>query len=170
MKILSNILIYQTIWFICVVKENDFIWAAVLFIALHLFLSTKPIKDIKIMGIVLLLGIIVDGSLLYFGFFSFNVPSYPIPLWLTVLWLGLATLPLHSLSWLKDKMYLSALFGAIGGPLAYWAGVRLGAAIFNYPTIYSLITLAVVWAILWPCVMYAAKQIDSVGGEKSPDY
>jgi len=113
------------------------------------------------MGIVLVIGFVVDGTLNYIDFFRFNVPSYPIPLWLAVLWLGLATLPLHSLAWMKNKIILSSIFGALGGPLAYWAGVRFGAAAFSYPTLNSLIVLAAVWAVLWPIVMYAAKRIES---------
>jgi hypothetical protein len=55
-------------------------------------------------------------------------------------------------------MLLSALFGAFGGPLAYWAGVRLGAAAFHWPLLSSLMLLAVVWAFLWAGVMAVATR------------
>jgi hypothetical protein len=45
-------------------------------------------------------------------------------------------------------------FGALGGPLAYWAGVRLGAASFTWSLLSSLGILAIVWALLWPEVMH----------------
>ena len=55
-------------------------------------------------------------------------------------------------------MLLSALFGALGGPLAYWAGVRLGASTFHWPLLSSLALLAVVWAFLWTGVMAVAAR------------
>jgi hypothetical protein len=46
-------------------------------------------------------------------------------------------------------MLLSMLFGACGGPPAYWVGVRLGAATFHWALPSSLMLLAAVWALLW---------------------
>lgn len=64
----------------------------------------------------------------------------------------------HSLAWMKKQILLSTLFGALGGPLAYWAGVRLGAATFHWPLLSSLALLAVAWAFLWTGVMAVAAR------------
>jgi len=108
------------------------------------------------MGILFVVGLGIDGILHILGFFSFNVAAKPIPFWLLVIWLALAILPHHSLAWLKSRVLLSAILGAIGGPLAYWAGVRLGVAHFNWSLPASLGILAVIWALLWPAVMFFA--------------
>lgn len=131
----------------------------VLLILLHLLLSSCRKEDILLMALLLTVGGTVDGLLNVLHFFTFTVDTLPIPLWLAVLWIGLATLPHHSLAWMKNRPLLSALFGAVGGPLAYLAGVRFDAAMFNLPTSLSLSILAVIWAVLWPAVMYAAQKI-----------
>jgi hypothetical protein len=156
MNILLNVAIYQLVWFLCVLGETRGAWLGLLLLGLHLFLSPIRRQDLKMMGILLVVGLGIDGVLHTLGFFSFNVAARPIPFWLLVIWLALAILPHHSLAWLKSRPFLSAFFGALGGPLAYWAGVRLGVAHFNWSLPSSLGTLAIVWALLWPAVMYLA--------------
>ncbi len=111
------------------------------------------------MGILLLLGSVTDGLLHIFGYMNYNVSALPIPLWLAVIWLALATLPHHSLNWLKGRYLLSAFAGVFAGPLAYWAGVKFGAAHFNEPLISSLGLFALIWAGLLPLSMYMANKI-----------
>lgn len=106
------------------------------------------------MGFMLFLGLLVDGTLQQVGFFEFTITGFPIPFWLMVIWLGLAITPHHGLAWLKNRPLLWAIFGAIGGPVAYWAGVRLGAASFNWPQLQALAFLAFIWAFIWTLVMY----------------
>jgi len=122
---------------------------------LHLLLSNNTIwADLKMMTILLGMGLLVDGTLQQVGFFTFASPGFPIPFWLMMIWLGLAITPHHSLSWLKKRPLLAALFGAMGGPAAYWAGVRLGAASFTWPLLQSLLLLALIWSLLWTAVMH----------------
>jgi hypothetical protein len=125
---------------------------------LHLLISTKKTADLKMMGLLLLVGLVVDGSLHALQFFSFRDAGRPIPGWLVLIWLALATLPHHSLAWMQGRPLLSAAFGAIGGPLAYWGGVRLGIATFHWPLPMSLLLLAMLWAIIWPAVMFFAAR------------
>ncbi|HHD63778.1 MAG TPA: DUF2878 domain-containing protein [Desulfobulbaceae bacterium] len=100
------------------------------------------------------MGIVVDGTLQKVGFFTFMSPGFPIPFWLMMIWLGLAITPHHSLSWMKKRLFLAALFGAMGGPAAYWAGVRLGVASFTWPLPQALLLLALIWSVLWTTVMH----------------
>lgn len=151
-----NITLYQAIWFACVLGGKAGALGSLVPIALHLGLSPRRWADLQMMGILLTAGLVIDGSLQLTGFFRFTDPALPIPLWLAVIWLALATLPHHSLAWMKGRPLLGAALGAIGGPLAYWAGVRLGAAAFSWPLLPSLLLLAVIWALLWPAVMLLA--------------
>lgn len=156
MNIIVNVVTYQAVWFLCVLGETRGALVGLLLLGLHLFFSPIRMLDLKMMGILLVVGLGIDGILHALGFFSFNVAARPIPFWLLVIWLALAILPHHSLAWLKSRFLLSAFFGALGGPLAYWAGVRLGAAYFNWSLLASLGTLAIIWAFLWPAVMFFA--------------
>ncbi|MCF8069114.1 MAG: DUF2878 domain-containing protein [Desulfobacterales bacterium] len=156
MKLIINVAIYQIIWFICILGENRGAWFALPLLAMHLFITPVLKADLKMMALLLFTGLFIDGILHKIGFFSFNVAAVPIPFWLAIIWLGLAIMPHNSLAWLKHRLLLSAFFGALGGPLAYWAGIRMGAAFFNWPLIPSLIVLAIIWALLWPGIMYLA--------------
>lgn len=154
MKNLFNILLYQCIWIFSIFWGNIGACFGIALLLLHLTISKKRQADLRIMGSLLLIGLIVDGTLSQLNFFIFTTPGTPIPFWLSVIWLGLAITPHHSLSWMKHKPLLSIFFGAIGGPLAYWAGVRLGAATFTNELLPSLAILACIWAIIWPLTMH----------------
>ena len=158
MNILVNIALYQACWFICVLGENRFVWLAALLLGLHFFLTPLRKSDLILAAKMLAIGLIVDGSLSALGFFSFPAAGLPIPYWLMAIWLALATLPNHSLAWMTDRPLLCLIFGALGGPPAYWAGVRFGAASFNLQLLPSLLILAVVWGLLWPFVMLLSKK------------
>ena len=153
MNWLVNLLIYNLIWLICVLGGNSLAWLGLILVAGHFLVSPSRRRDALLATVMLVIGVIVDGTLVGIGFFSFIPDQFPIPLWLATIWLALATLPNHSLSWMKARPLLSALFGALGGPLAYWGGVRLGAATLNWPLLESLLLLAVVWGLLWPLIM-----------------
>lgn len=164
MLLFLNILIYQVIWFLCVLGENRGAVLALPLLGLHLILSPHYKTDLQMMFFLLVGGLMIDGTLYSKGFFSFNVPAVPIPFWLAIIWLALATLPHNSLAWLKGRLFLSALFGGLGGPLAYWAGTRFGAASFNWPLVPSLLLLAGVWALFWMGTMSLAGRILSRSG------
>lgn len=165
MKILVNVILYQLIWFLCVLGGNTGALAALPFLLIHLALSGCRGADLKMMGLMAFLGLIIDGTLQQIGFFYFTNPGFPIPLWLMVIWLGLALTPHHSLAWLKCRPVLSAVFGALGGPAAYWAGVRLGAASFDWPLPQALAFLSVIWALVWSLVRYVCVLSKTDGHE-----
>ena len=166
MNILVNFILYQAAWFLCVFMENDGAFIALALLAMHLYFSTCRFKDIRMMALLLAIGVLIDGTLYLAGFMTYNVRAIPIPFWLAVVWLALATLPHHSLRWLKERLFLSSLLGAMGGPLAYWAGVKAGAAGFTLPIVTSLALLALIWGVLWPFTMYIANK--DLPKKKSP--
>ncbi len=153
---LCNIAIYQTVWAIAVIIGNRGLLPCCLLLLLHLFFSKKKIADILTMVTLLAIGMIVDGTLSHLGLFSFREPGPILPLWLMAIWLALGIMPNHSLAWMKQRPVLCCLFGAIGGPAAYWGGVRLDAAVFHWPLATSLLTLAVIWSLLWLLVIYCS--------------
>jgi len=155
LRSVANIALYQVVWFLCVLGGNSGGTMAVMLVLLHLFFSKKRLADLKMMAMLLIAGMLIDGTLLATGFFSFtNDTGWPIPLWLAVIWLALATLPHHSLAWMQGRYLLCVLFGGLGGPLAYWAGERLGVMQFNLSLFSSMLILAGIWAVLWPLVMH----------------
>ena len=83
--------------------------------------------------------------------------SWLAPPWIVALWLQFATSRETLLASLRDRPWIAAVVGAVGGPLAYGAGVRLGAASFPAgETTLSLLALAVVWGIVLPWATWFA--------------
>lgn len=154
MKILGNVLIYQAVWLLAVLGGDSYAYGGLLLLLIHLVFSPGWADDLRMMVFLLVVGLLVDGTLHQVGFISFTETGFPLPHWLMIIWLALAITPHHSLAWLKNRPLVSLVFGALGGPAAYWAGTRLGAATFNWTLLPSLFTLALIWAVVWPTVMY----------------
>lgn len=159
MSLVVNVLIYQIVWFLCVFKGDGGALLSLGLLVGHLLWSPLRKADLQMMFILLFAGLVIDGAISYGGLVSYRVDGAPIPFWLAVIWLALAILPNHSLRWLKGRPLLSSLFAAVGGPLAYWAGVKAGSATFNATLFSSLALLAVVWALFWPLTMSIANRL-----------
>jgi len=69
------------------------------------------------------------------------------PPWLIVMWAQFATVFRFSMRSIMRRWWLAGLFGAIGGPLAFLAGARLGAVALLPPVAVGLVRLAIVWAL-----------------------
>ncbi|WP_163340491.1 DUF2878 domain-containing protein [Desulfopila sp. IMCC35008] len=162
MKLVINALVYQAVWFLAILWGNTGALFGCILILILLATSEQKIADIRMIGFLIFLGLLVDGTLQQVGFFSFSNPGLPIPFWLLVIWVGLAMTIHHSLSWLKHNLPLAAIFGGLGGPAAYWAGTRLGAASFNWSLSVSLCILAVIWALLFPIIVFYGRKVHPV--------
>ncbi|MBM9605324.1 DUF2878 domain-containing protein [Desulfopila inferna] len=159
MNIYLNIVFYQAIWFLCVLYGNFGALGGLVLLALHLMLSDRRAADAKMIVFFIAAGVLIDTAMQEFGILAFAAPSWLIPFWLIVIWAGLATLPLHSLRWMQGRHLINIFFGGLGGPLAYWGGVKLGGAEFPQTPSLSLAVLGVVWAVFWPLAMYLAARI-----------
>lgn len=164
MKLLLNAVLYQSIWFIAILGGTRYLWCGVLLLGVHFVFSSKRKADALLMLCILMMGLVIDGLLKYSGFFSFNNDQFPLPLWLMMIWVAFATLPHHSLNWLKGRPLLSVLLGAVGGPLAYWAGIRLGAASFGFSLPFSLLMLGIIWSFVLPVSVKLAQLTDFSSG------
>lgn len=156
---LLNFCLFQLGWFVCILGAAwNYTYAAIIFsialILIHLKLTDKNANDIKLFFIAGVLGFIFDGLLQFNNMIIYNDPGIPYPftpLWIVMLWIFFALTLNHSLTWLKGRMILAAIFGAVGGPLAYIAGEKLMAVtIINTSTIFIL---SLGWAIITPLLI-----------------
>lgn len=166
-----NLLLYQLGWFCCVLGAalglplSGAIGALVL-LSIHLLLTDARTAEARLLLCACLLGVIVDSVQQALGLFTFKTDSrWPIwlPLWVFVIWAQFATLFRFALHWLNRRYLLGALFGAVGGPLAYWGGIRIGAATFGENPQLSLFVLAIAWALVMPLLLWLNHQL--AGGE-----
>jgi hypothetical protein len=77
------------------------------------------------------------------------------------MWTLFATTLNVSLNWLKSRHLLAVAFGAVGGPLAYYGGMKLGAVSFPDFGI-AMAALALGWAAIMPTLMWLGQRFDGI--------
>ena len=81
------------------------------------------------------------------------------PYWIVVMWVLFATTLNVGMRWLRRNTATAAIAGAVGGPLAFFAGASLGAVELLSPAI-SLISIGIGWAVLLPLLVQIAIRLD----------
>jgi len=165
---LQNFILFQIGWFGCVVggASQDYYWAGTvivtLIITVHLVRAGDIRNEIMLIILTMMLGTFWDSALMVAGLFEFSngvLVSWLVPSWMIAMWALFATTLNVSLKWLKDRYVLAAVFGAIGGPVAYYAGHRIGAVDFSN-TLNSMIAVGAGWAMIMPGLMLMTKHFN----------
>ncbi|MCM2269051.1 MAG: DUF2878 domain-containing protein [Thermoanaerobaculia bacterium] len=97
------------------------------------------------------IGFVVDSFVQVAGLLRFaGAADGPwAPPWIVAMWAQLAV-ALPALAPLARRLWLAAPLGAVGGPLAYAAGVDLGAAELTASPAATYFALAAIWALAVP--------------------
>ncbi len=165
-KTLINLALYQSAWFASVLGASyQQPWlgleVAGIVLAWHFIQAQHPFPEAKLILITLLLGLVFDQALVSSQLIQYQAHGWSeaiVPAWILALWLTFATLLNVSLRWMRNQLTIAALFGFIGGPLAYYAAQSLGAITITNNTAYWV--LAIGWAIVTPVLMLVAKRYD----------
>lgn len=167
MPLLINFLVFQIGWFACVLGgANGLPWVgtgiALAIVAWHLTRAVRPGQELLLVACAAVIGMVFDSLLVSLGWLAYpsgTLIAGTAPHWIVALWMLFAITLNLSLSWLKRRLPVAILFGAIGGPLAYLGGAKLGALTFLAPTP-GLITLAVGWALFTPFLVILSRRFD----------
>ncbi len=167
-----NLALYQLGWFSCVIGAGQGFprsgaLVALLLIAIHLLLATERDAEVRLMIFAGLLGALVDSAQQALGVVTFkDDPGWPLwlPAWILIIWVQFATLFRFALHWLAGRYLLAAFFGMLGGPFAYWSGVQLGAAQFGDNLLFSVLSLALVWALVVPSLVWLSSRFKPCPG------
>jgi len=161
MKInLINFVLFQIGWFACVMSAANYIpliglCFAIIIMFIHIKLSPNPTNEIILLIVAMVIGLVWDSFIVYAGWINYTsgmMSNYLAPYWIIALWGLFATTVNVSLNWLKEKTIIAMLFGAIAGPLAYYAGYKLGALTFTDFNM-AMIALSIGWAIFTPFLL-----------------
>jgi hypothetical protein len=164
---LFNFIGYQLAWFACVLGAAwDFEWAGVAFAlavtAVHLLLF-RDARELRLVLCAAAMGCIVDTTLMHTHSVEFRSTALSgvAPFWMVSLWMVFATTLNHSLRWLASRPWAAALAGAVGGPLAYLAGAKLGALSIESPLPAAITFIAFLWAIALGvlCMLNGAREV-----------
>jgi hypothetical protein len=167
MNNLINFIAFQIIWFLAVLgAANNNIWPAgialVVFMSWQLSKTRRHKNDKRFVVFALVIGLILDSAWQLLGYIQFKTPlpyfSFISPLWILFLWIAFALTFNHSMSWLKKSPILAVIFGFIGAPLSYLAGLKIDALIYlQGPVIISLLI-----GTTWACVLFFFTQYQHI--------
>jgi len=167
--ILVNVAGFQLGWFACVLgAAHGMPWlgplVAVPILAWHVASAARPGRAALLLAAAALAGFGLDTLLIRAERIAFAqgmlVEGFA-PYWMVCLWALFASTFNVSLRWLRAKPVLAAAFGALGGPLAYGVGARLGAATLLEPVWAGLFLVGLVYAVATPVLLLLARELDA---------
>ena len=158
-----NFALFQAGWFACIIgaANHQVFWPVLgtwAYLIIHIWRSENPVMELKLIMKAVAFGVSADTLTLNLGFLNFEdawPSAYLSPFWMWTLWALVASTINGSLSWLRSKVVLGAVLGAISGPLSYEAGIRMGAGAWGpNGQIGGLVLLAIVWGVAMPLFFY----------------
>jgi hypothetical protein len=173
MSVWFNLVGYQLVWFASVIGAGRGLWwvgvsAAAAFALAHLALfkqsSVERSADLRLLGVALACGLLLDGGLALTGLadYAADERAFPVgaaPLWILSMWAAFALTLRHSMRFLLGRPAWAFALGAIGGPLAYLGAARGWQAIaFAEPRWMALAALAVGWGLAIPLLTTLAAR------------
>jgi hypothetical protein len=167
LPVILNFILFQVAWFLTVFSASvgtplygpvfTLIW-----VICHLnFWVKKPVSEINLLFFAATIGYLFDSAQVLLGYINFPNQAAlggPSPVWMIALWINLAATLNLSMKWLRGKLFLAAITGAIAGPAAYYAGNLLGA-IELYGT-GSIIALSIQWMMAMPLLVWYSQRIN----------
>ncbi len=156
---------YQAVWFAAVIGASQGrAWPGVvgmlLYASIQLALARRFRVDLSLIATALVCGFLLDGALVRTGLASYAAdwPQLALaPMWILALWATFALTLSQSLRYLQTRLWLAALLGLIGGPLAYLGAARGWHVVsFAEPAWRGLLVLAIGWALATPALAWLA--------------
>jgi len=156
-------------WFACVLSAaRDVPWMGVattiVLVAVHLARVERSLQEFKLLVSVVMIGAIWESVPVATGLLVYpsgTVLPGAAPYWILALWALFAAQFNTAFGWLKQRMLLASVLGAIAGPMSFRAGAALGAVRFAHPLPATLV-LAIGWAILMPVLILLSRRWDGV--------
>ncbi|NUO82639.1 DUF2878 domain-containing protein [candidate division KSB1 bacterium] len=166
-----NYLSYYVGWLACVygaahgISEVG-VGVAGLLVLIHFVLTHTLREEIMMIIFIGALGTLVDsfqaasGLLVYQG--RYASVTWLGPIWITAIWVLFASTINWSFEWLKGRTWLAVVLGAIGGPVSYAAGERIGAVQFQHGFVVTMLVLAVIWSLVLPTFFALAHRMTRI--------
>jgi hypothetical protein len=176
-KVFVNFAAFQLGWFSCVLgAAAGRPWAGPLVVlavmALHFILAHRPWKEMRLAMLAMVCGLGADSLLLATGWIAYPngswLPGFA-PYWIVAMWALFATTLNVSMRWTRNSLPLTVFCGALGGPLSYLAGERLGAISLLNP-LWALAALALIWGVAMPVLTLLASRYDGVARPHNPGF
>lgn len=126
-----------------------------LWIGLHLWYSPFALGEIFFLGVLGLVGFLLDTLLIRCGLFAVIPESSFAPGWLMGMWL-LFGQTFEGMLALRKHLWWLCLSAALTGPLSYYAGETMNILIYQRPLWIVLLIHGLIWAVLTP-VLFSCR-------------
>jgi hypothetical protein len=167
-RLLLNIAGFQLGWFACILgaaagRPGLGVLVAAGVIALHAWITGRARVELVLAAALAVVGAVWETVAQHTGLLTYaSSGGFFAPAWIIAMWPLFATTLNGSLSFLKGRTWLQALFGALGGPLAYYGGLKLGAVEMDEP-VAALLLQGFGWAVLLPFACWLAGRLAGAG-------
>lgn len=128
----------------------------------HLALSRSREGEVRLLALAAAIGFGWESILVATGLVQYGAASIlpgTAPYWIVAMWLLFATTLNVGMRWLRKNLYVTAIFGAIGGPMSFLAGEKAGAVSFPDPFV-SLAVIGLGWAVFLPLLVRYASRVE----------
>lgn len=163
--IIRNLVSFKAGWLACVVfaaagNTTLALASALVVAALHLLWVPVQRKEALLLLAAIGIGFAWESLLVATGVVSYpgHEGSWFAPLWIVSMWALFATTLNHGMRWIKRSFPVASLAGLVGGPMAFFGGMKMGAVTFADP-ILSLAAIGAGWAVLLPVLVIVADSI-----------
>lgn len=176
MPVALNFVAFQFVWFLSLQgagsgRHWQGTLAFVAFIGLHLAMSRTRTTDARLVLAAAACGLVLDTVYAQARLLDYAAPL-PVrglaPYWIVVMWANFGLTLNSCLRWLQGRWFIAAVGGAIGGPLAYLAGIRLGAAEIAAEPALVYGVLAITWAAAVPLLLAVAQRLRQAASDQVP--
>lgn len=136
--------------------------AVAIAVGIHLWSCDNPESEVRLLLAAASLGFAWESVLVLAGLIEYSSGNWafgPAPYWIVSMWVLFATTLNVGMRWLRRSTAIAAVAGAIGGPLAFFAGAGIGAVELVSPAI-ALICIGMGWAVMLPLLVKLAIWLD----------
>ena len=155
-----NLIGFNLLWACCILLGNSVLIAVILLLLVHFLFHSTPLVEVQVVFITAILGYSIDCALTLLGFFQFEEVQGITPFWLIFLWIGFCCTLRTSLAFFSGKLFLSIPVGAVAGSMAYMAAANFGAVQLILPALTSALVLAVIWAVMFPLLLWISSNLE----------
>jgi hypothetical protein len=165
--VLVNLVVFKVAWTAVVISAAAGapvigVIAVAIAVGIHLWSNENPHNEIRLLLVAATMGLAWESALVLAGLLEYSsgtwVPGLA-PYWIVAMWILFATTLNVGMRWLRRSTAIAALAGAIGGPLAFFAGASIGA-VELVPPVIALISIGIGWAVMLPLLVKLAIRLD----------
>ena len=136
--------------------------AVAIAVGIRLWSCDNPEAEIRLLLVAATMGLAWESALVLAGLLEYSSGTWMpglAPYWIVAMWILFATTLNSGMRWLRRSTAIAAIAGAIGGPLAFFAGASIGAVELASPVI-ALISIGIGWAVMLPFLVKLAIRLD----------